>query len=146
MTFTNWIEIVRNIAMPFSPASIGRSDKTRQLCLSALRAIAMIAAASVSFLLGVRTTTLILPLNRLLNGDGEVTICGMPLLPRNLVDSDEQLFMPSVPLSAGDKIRVAIAGVLALAQRNLIQLLQGLPQAKVSRSVFFEKRKGRRGD
>ncbi len=171
---------------------------------------------------GSGKTTFILHLNGLLQGKGEVTICGMPLLPKNLVeirnkvgmvfqDSDEQLFMPSVledvafgplhqgmgseqakvvalqalnsvgmdhiamkapyHLSAGEKKRVAIAGVLAMnpeilvldepttfldppGQRDLIELLRGLPQAKVivthdtrfatalaSRAVFFEKGK-----
>ena len=171
---------------------------------------------------GSGKTTFILHLNGLLEGEGEVTICGLPLVPKNLVeirnkvgmvfqDSDEQLFMPSVledvafgplhqgmssekaravamqalgsvgmahvagkapyHLSAGEKKRVAIAGVLAMnpeilvldepttfldppGQRDLIELLRGLPQAKVivthdtrfatalaSRAVFFEKGK-----
>ena len=171
---------------------------------------------------GSGKTTFILHLNGLLEGEGAVTICGMPLRSENLVDirnkvgmvfqdSDEQLSMPSVledvafgplhqgmsseqakavalqalnsvgmdhiamkapyHLSAGEKKRVAIAGVLAMnpeilvldepttfldppSQRDLIQLLRGLPQAKVivthdtrfaaalaSRAVFFEKGK-----
>jgi len=171
---------------------------------------------------GSGKTTFILHLNGLLQGRGEVRVCGMNVhkdtaaAVRSKVgmvfqDSDEQLFMPTVledvafgplnlgmnrldailkataalrevgmehaldkapyHLSAGEKKRVALAGVLAMnpeilvldepttfldppAQRNLVQLLQKLPQAKLivthdvafasalaSRAVFFEKGK-----
>ena len=171
---------------------------------------------------GSGKTTFILHLNGLLESEEAVTICGLPLCEKNLVeirskvgivfqDSDEQLFMPSVledvafgplhqgldseeakqvalaalssvgidhlsmkapyHLSAGEKKRVAIAGVLAMnpeilildepttfldppGQRGLVELLRSLPQAKLivthdthfaqqlaSRAVFFEKGK-----
>lgn len=56
---------------------------------------------------GSGKTTFVLMLNGLLSGEGEITICGMRLEPRNLPqirrrvgivfqDSDEQLFMPTV--------------------------------------------------
>jgi energy-coupling factor transporter ATP-binding protein EcfA2 len=168
---------------------------------------------------GSGKTTFVLHLNGLLDGEGRVEICGMPVTKDNLPairakaglvfqDSDEQLFMPTVledvafgpanlglspeeaaarakatleqvgmggalhkapyHLSAGEKRRVAIAGVLAMqpeilvldepttfldppAQRGLAKLLAGLPQAKLlvthdvefarllaTRTVFFE--------
>ena len=171
---------------------------------------------------GSGKTTFALHLNGLLQGSGEVDICGMRMskdtLPaiRSKVgmvfqESDEQLFMPTVledvafgplnlgmrhvdavvkatwalrevgmeyaldkapyHLSAGEKKRVALAGVLAMnpeilvldepttyldppGQRSLLQLLQRLPQAKLivthdvpfamalaTRAVFFEKGK-----
>ena len=169
---------------------------------------------------GSGKTTFVLHLNGILEGEGSVTVCGMPVTKDNLKavrskigmvfqDSEEQLFMPTVledvafgpqnmgltaeeavakakaaleqvgmahtlekapyHLSAGEKRRVALAGVLAMdpeilvldepttfldppAQRNLIHLLEKLPQAKLiithhtrfaamvaNRAVFFEK-------
>ncbi|HEY4359849.1 MAG TPA: ABC transporter ATP-binding protein [Bryobacteraceae bacterium] len=169
---------------------------------------------------GSGKTTLVLHLNGLLQGEGSVEVCGLPVnketLPQvrskvGLVfqDSDEQLFMPTVledvafgplnlgltppqasarakqcleqvgmaealhkapyHLSAGEKRRVAIAGVLAMepeilvldepttfldppGQRSLTRLLRDLPQAKLlvthdvnfasalaTRAVFLEK-------
>lgn len=171
---------------------------------------------------GSGKTTFVLHLNGLFQGDGEITVCGMPVTKQNLAsirakvgmvfqDSDEQLFLPTVledvafgprnqglspedaatraraaldqtgmtevaakapyHLSAGQKRRVALAGVLAMspeilvldepttfldppAERGLIQCLRGLPQAKIlvthdipfakalaTRAVFFEKGK-----
>src|SRR5579884_3011263 len=171
---------------------------------------------------GSGKTTFALHLNGLLQGKGEVHVCGMRIgkdtLPavRSKVgmvfqESDEQLFMPSVledvafgplnlgmarvdalvkatwalrevgmehaldkapyHLSAGEKKRVALAGVLAMnpeilvldepttyldppGQRSLVELLRKLPQAKLiathdvpfamalaTRAVFFEKGK-----
>ena len=169
---------------------------------------------------GSGKTTFVLHLNGLLTGEGDITVCGMPLAKDTLArvrqkiglvfqDSDNQLFMPTVlddvtfgplnlgldrqqaliraraaleqvgiaaaeqkapyHLSAGEKKRVAIAGILAMepeilildepttfldppGQRALADLLQGLPQAKIlvthdvefaaalaNRAVFFEK-------
>lgn len=169
---------------------------------------------------GSGKTTFVLHLNGLLQGEGSVEVCGLPVKSDTLEqirakvgivfqDSEEQLFMPTVledvafgplnlglahvdalararnvlhqvgmghalerppyHLSAGEKRRVAIAGVLAMepeilvldepttfldppAQRELVSLLRGLPQAKIlvthngdfaralaSRAVFFEK-------
>ena len=171
---------------------------------------------------GSGKTTFVLHLNGLLQGVGQITVCGSPLTEPNLTlirskvgmvfqDSEEQLFMPTVledvafgplhlglssaearivainslksvgmdhvagkapyHLSAGEKKRVAIAGVLAMnpeilvldepttyldppAQRDLIQLLRTLPQAKIivthdiyfaealaTRALFFERGK-----
>jgi cobalt/nickel transport system ATP-binding protein len=171
---------------------------------------------------GSGKTTFVLHLNGILHGQGEITICGMPLSKETLPavrskigmvfqDSDEQLFMPTVledvafgplnqgstpheaihlaeaaleqvgmqhayskapyHLSAGEKKRVAMAGVLAMhpeilvldepntfldppGQSNLVHLLKTLPQAKLiithdthfaaalaTRAVFFEKGK-----
>lgn len=171
---------------------------------------------------GSGKTTFVLQLNGILQGTGNVEICGLPLTKENLPrirskigmvfqDSEEQLFMPTVledvsfgplnqgctaeqaveraklaleqagmehtldkapyHLSAGEKRRVALAGVLAMqpeilildepttfldppAQRNLLHLLQNLPQAKLivthdvtfaralaGRAAFFEKGK-----
>jgi cobalt/nickel transport system ATP-binding protein len=171
---------------------------------------------------GSGKTTFVLHLNGVLRGEGEITVCGIPLskdtlpLVRSKIgmvfqDSDEQLFMPTVledvtfgplnlglsphdalhkaeaalaqvgmeqalkkapyHLSAGEKRRVALAGVLAMdpeilvldepntfldppSQSNLIHLLRSLPQAKLiithnirfastlaTRAVFFEKGK-----
>jgi cobalt/nickel transport system ATP-binding protein len=171
---------------------------------------------------GSGKTTFVLHLNGILEGQGSVAVCGMPVIKENLTavrskigmvfqDSDEQLFMPTVRedvafgplnqgltpeqavarakvaleqvgmthtldkapyhLSAGEKRRVALAGVLAMepeilvldepttfldppAQRNLLHLLQGLPQAKLivthdtrfaaalaTRAVFFDRGK-----
>jgi cobalt/nickel transport system ATP-binding protein len=168
---------------------------------------------------GSGKTTFVLHLNGLLEGEGYVEVCGMPVRKDTLAqvrakvglvfqDSDEQLFMPTVledvafgpvnlglgpeqaaerakamlaqvgmsgaihkapyHLSAGEKRRVAIAGVLAMqpevlvldepttfldppGQRGLAQLLMSLPQAKLlvthdvefaralaHRTVFFE--------
>jgi len=148
---------------------------------------------------GSGKTTFILQLNGILSGQGQITICGLPLGKDTLrqirakigmvfQDSDEQLFMPTVledvafgplnqglteqlaveraklaleqaglghvldkapyHLSAGEKRRAALAGVLAMdpeilvldepttfldppAQRNLLNLLSNLPQAKI---------------
>jgi cobalt/nickel transport system ATP-binding protein len=169
---------------------------------------------------GSGKTTFVLQLNGILEGQGSVTVCGLPVTKANLAavrskigmvfqDSDEQLFMPTVledvafgplnqggsreqaverakaalkqagmeqaldkapyHLSAGEKRKVALAGVLAMqpeilvldepttfldppGQINLLHLLRGLPQAKLivthnlsfasalaERAVFFEK-------
>jgi cobalt/nickel transport system ATP-binding protein len=171
---------------------------------------------------GSGKTTFVLHLNGILSGQGDITVCGMPLNKETLPavrskigmvfqDSDEQLFMPTVlddvtfgplnlgstpheamhlaeaaleqvgmqhaagrapyHLSAGEKKRVALAGVLAMnpeilvldepstfldppGRSNLVHLLSTLPQAKLivthdtyfaaalaSRAVFFEKGK-----
>lgn len=171
---------------------------------------------------GSGKTTFVLHLNGLLNGEGSITVCGLPLEKKNLPavrrkvglvfqESDSQLFMPTVledvafgllnlgmdapaaeararealqmtgiaglagrapyHLSAGEKKRVAIAGILAMepeilildepttyldppGQRSLAALLAELPQAKIlvthdipfaaalaSRAVFFEQGK-----
>jgi cobalt/nickel transport system ATP-binding protein len=171
---------------------------------------------------GSGKTTFVLHLNGLLQGQGSVTVCGLPVQPATLAqvrqkvglvfqDSDNQLFMPTVledvafgplnlgadaeqartrardalgavgmahasvkapyHLSAGEKKRVAIAGILAMnpeilvldepttfldppGQNALVELLDELPQAKIlvthdvecaralaSRAVFFEKGK-----
>lgn len=168
---------------------------------------------------GSGKTTFVLHLVGLMHGQGEVTVCGMPVNKKNLPavrrkvgilfqDPDEQLFMPTVledvtfgplnlgldedeavergrraleqvgmagvmrkapyHLSAGEKRRVALAGVLAMepeilvldepttyldppGQRELVALLKRLPQAKIlvthdtvfarelaARAVFFE--------
>jgi cobalt transport protein ATP-binding subunit len=167
---------------------------------------------------GSGKTTFVLHLNGLLEGEGEVSVCGLPVNRKNLSavrqriglvfqDSESQLFMPSVledvafgplnhglspaeaaararvaletvgmaaaaekapyHLSAGEKKRVAIAGILAMdpeilvldepttfldppGQRSLADLLTRLPQAKIlvthdvsfaramcARAVFF---------
>jgi cobalt/nickel transport system ATP-binding protein len=169
---------------------------------------------------GSGKTTFVLHLNGLLEGHGEIEVCGLPLKKETLgqirqkigivfQDADDQLFMPSVledvafgplnlgaspeqaaararialeqvgmhaiankapyHLSAGEKKRVAIAGVLAMepavlvldepttfldppGQRALTALLGELPQSKLivthdpefarslaTRAVFFEK-------
>lgn len=169
---------------------------------------------------GSGKTTFLLHLNGLLQGEGEVRVCGLKVEKKNLAairrkvgllfqDPDEQLFMPSVledvafgplsagvppeealgrarqalaqvgmaeacdrapyHLSAGEKRRVALAGVLVAepevlvldepttyldppGQRDLVALLRRLPQAKViathdtnlaralaQRAVFFER-------
>ena len=148
---------------------------------------------------GSGKTTFVLHLNGLLEGEGSVEVCGMPVnrgtLPKirakvGLVfqDADEQLFMPTVledvafgpvnlglspaeaaararatleqvgmaahldkapyHLSAGEKRRVALAGVLVMeprilildepttfldppAQRDLVRTLRGLHHAKI---------------
>ena len=171
---------------------------------------------------GSGKTTFVLHLNGILQGEGSVTVCGMPVNKETLPavrrkigmvfqDSDEQLFMPTVledvafgplnlglgteeaieraksaleqvgmesaldkapyHLSAGEKRRVALAGVLSMdpeilvldepttfldppAQHNLLQLLAHLKQAKLiithntafaaalaRRAVFFQKGK-----
>src|SRR5271166_4993287 len=171
---------------------------------------------------GSGKTTFALHLNGLLQGSGEIDVCGMRVGKATLAsvrskvgivfqDSDEQLFMPTVledvafgplnqgctpeqavdkarlalrqagmehaldkapyHLSAGEKRKVALAGVLAMqpeilvldepttfldppAQRNLLHLLQELPQAKLivthdvqfaralaQRAAFFERGK-----
>ncbi len=171
---------------------------------------------------GSGKTTFVHHLNGLLQGDGQVTVCGLPVTKKNLPavrrkiglvfqDSDEQLFMPTVledvafgplnlglepaaaieaaraalrdvgldalagkapyHLSAGEKKRVALAGILAMqpeilvldepttfldppAQTHLASLLRTLPQAKLivthdsafagvlaTRAVFFDKGK-----
>ncbi len=167
---------------------------------------------------GSGKTTFLLHLVGLLEGQGDVQICGLRLEKRNLAairqkvgilfqDSDDQLFMPTVfedvafgplnlgldraeverrvhdclrrvgmeeaagrapyHLSAGEKRRVALAGVLAMqpeilaldepvtfldppGRAALVEILHGLPQAKIivshdidlarelaSRAVFF---------
>lgn len=169
---------------------------------------------------GSGKTTFLLHLNGLLQGEGEVRVCGLKVEKKNLAairrkvgllfqDPDEQLFMPSVledvafgplsagvppeealrrarqalaqvgmagacdrapyHLSAGEKRRVALAGVLVAepevlildepttyldppGQRDLVALLRRLPQAKLiathdanlaralaQRAVFFER-------
>ena len=169
---------------------------------------------------GSGKTTFSLHLNGLLQGSGEVTVCGIRVEKKNLAavrrkvgvlfqDPDEQLFMPSVlddvafgplsygvpapeatqralralaqvgmshardrapyHLSAGEKRRVALAGVLSMepeilvldepttfldppGQRDLVTLLGALPQAKIiathdtalaralaTRAAFFQK-------
>ncbi len=148
---------------------------------------------------GSGKTTLVLMLSGLLEGEGEITVCGLKVERRNLAavrrkvgmvfqDSEEQLFMPTVledvafgplnqgiepeealrmavraleqvgmlvasrkapyHLSAGEKRRAALAGVLVMkpeilildepttyldppGQRELIHLLKELPQAKI---------------
>jgi cobalt/nickel transport system ATP-binding protein len=171
---------------------------------------------------GSGKTTFALHLNGLLQGSGEIDVCGMRVGKATLAsvrskvgmvfqDSDEQLFMPTVledvafgpmnlgmsrmeavvkatwalgevgmdyaldkapyHLSAGEKKRVALSGVLAMnpevlvldepttfldppGRRSLVHLLRKLPQAKLiithdvnfamalaSRAVFFEKGK-----
>lgn len=168
---------------------------------------------------GSGKTTFVLHLNGLLQGQGSVSVCGLPVNKQNLTkvrakvgmvfqDSDEQLFMPTViedvcfgplnlgltpeaardramnvlrqvgleyaagkapyHLSAGEKRRAAIAGVLAMepeilildepttfldppGQKMLASLLRSLPQAKLiithdipfaealaTRAMFFE--------
>ncbi|MBM3776566.1 MAG: ABC transporter ATP-binding protein [Acidobacteria bacterium] len=168
---------------------------------------------------GSGKTTFVLHLNGLLAGEGEITVCGLAVVKKNLPlvrqkvgivfqDSEDQLFMPTVledvafgplnlgmsahdstqralealervgmaasagqapyHLSAGEKRRVAIAGILAMqpeilvldeptthldppSKRSLVELLHELPQAKIlvthdldfarplaSRAVFFE--------
>jgi cobalt/nickel transport system ATP-binding protein len=168
---------------------------------------------------GSGKTTFVLHLIGLLRGEGEVSVCGLPVKRRNLPairrklgvvfqDPDEQLFMPTVlddvcfgplnlglpedeavrvaraalkkvgmseavekapyHLSAGEKRRVAVAGVIAMnpeilvldepttyldppGRRDLLTLLEELPQAKLlvthdtsfalalcQRAVFFE--------
>jgi len=169
---------------------------------------------------GSGKTTFVLHLVGLLQGEGEIRVCGLPLEKQHLreirarvgivfQDADVQLFMPTVledvafgplnlglsrseaveraeralrevgmgdaigrapyHLSAGEKRRVALAGVLAMepeilildepttfldppGQRELVSLLRDLPQAKLlvthnvtfasalaRRAVFFEK-------
>jgi cobalt/nickel transport system ATP-binding protein len=169
---------------------------------------------------GSGKTTFIHHLNGLLEGEGSIEICGLPLGSDTLErirtkvgvvfqDADEQLFMPTVledvafgplnlgwppadalararsvlekvgmshaldrppyHLSAGEKRRVAIAGVLVMepeilvldepttfldppARRDVMRLLHNLPQAKIlvthdadlardltTRAVFFER-------
>jgi cobalt/nickel transport system ATP-binding protein len=169
---------------------------------------------------GSGKTTFLLHLLGLVQGEGEIEVCGKPLAKENLAfirqrigvlfqDSDDQLFMPTVEedvafgplnmglgtaeverrvhhslelvgmqdtltrapyhLSAGEKRRVALAGVLAMnpeiivldepatfldppSRSALISVLRGLAQAKImvthdlelarelaTRAVFFEK-------
>ncbi len=168
---------------------------------------------------GSGKTTFVMHLNGLLRGQGEITICGLPMQKANIQpirekvglvfqDSESQLFMPTVledvafgllnrgmteaaateraraalqtvgmagaesrapyHLSAGEKKRVAIAGILVMepevlvldepttfldppGQHALARLLAGLPQAKIlvthdvrlarmlcNRAVFFQ--------
>jgi cobalt/nickel transport system ATP-binding protein len=168
---------------------------------------------------GSGKTTFVMHLNGLLEGEGAVEVCGLPVEKRNLAairrkvgivfqDSESQLFMPTVledvafgplnlgmsreraeevaraaletvgmgaaagrppyHLSAGEKKKVAIAGILAMepevlvldepttfldppGQRALAGLLNHLPQAKIlvthdvpfaqsmcGRAVFFQ--------
>jgi len=169
---------------------------------------------------GSGKTTFVLHLIGLLSGEGEASVCGLPIVKENLPairrkvglvfqEPDEQLFMPTVledvcfgllnlglpeeeavtgarqalekvgmagaagkapyHLSAGEKRRVAVAGVLAMepeilvldepttyldppGRQELLELLRGLPQSKLlvthntvfarelcTRAVFFEK-------
>jgi cobalt/nickel transport system ATP-binding protein len=169
---------------------------------------------------GSGKTTFVLHLNGLLEGEGEVSVCGLRVEKRNLPeirrrvglvfqDAEEQLFLPTVledvafglrnlgrsaedaqhaarealervgmraamdkapyHLSAGEKRRVAVAGVLVMqpevlvldepttsldppGQRELIALLASLSQPKIiathdtglgravgTRAVFFER-------
>jgi cobalt/nickel transport system ATP-binding protein len=171
---------------------------------------------------GSGKTTFVLHLNGLIRSYAPVTVCGLPLEPKNLAeirrhiglvfqDADDQLFLPTVfedvsfgplnlglsrdeitrraqaaleavgltgqkdrapwHLSAGEKRRAAIAGVLAMepsvlvldepttfldppGRRDLIAALQHLPQARIvathdvsfaravgTRAVFFERGK-----
>jgi cobalt/nickel transport system ATP-binding protein len=171
---------------------------------------------------GSGKTTFVLHLTGLLEGEGDIRVCGLQLESKNLAavrrkigivfqDSESQLFMPTVledvcfgllnagmsqveamarardalrqvgmeaadgkapyHLSAGEKKRVALAGILAMepeilvldepttfldppGHRALVKLLSGLPQAKIvvthdvglaravcGRAVFFERGK-----
>ncbi|HEX6894650.1 MAG TPA: energy-coupling factor ABC transporter ATP-binding protein [Bryobacteraceae bacterium] len=171
---------------------------------------------------GSGKTTFVLQLNGILQGQGQITVCGLAVNKSNLSvvrskigmvfqDSDEQLFMPTVledvafgplnqgcsseealekakfalcqvkmehvaekapyHLSAGEKRKIALAGVLAMqpeilvldepttfldppGQLNLLHLLRELPQSKLivthnirfatalaERAAFFEKGK-----
>ena len=202
---------VRNLRYRYEDGTVAL--KGVDFCLQAGETVVLLGAN------GSGKTTFALHLNGLLQGEGEITICGMPLNRANLPeirrkvglvfqDSDEQLFMPTVledvafgpvnlgaapreaeemarqalaqvgmselcskapyHLSAGEKRRVALAGVLVMnpevlvldepttfldppGQRELLHLLRGLPQAKVivthdadfacalaARAVFFE--------
>jgi cobalt/nickel transport system ATP-binding protein len=169
---------------------------------------------------GSGKTTFLLHLVGLLEGEGEIEVCGLPVKKKNFgivrqkagilfQDSDDQLFMPTVfddvafgplnlgldreevmrrvreclalvgmeaaagkapyHLSAGEKRRAALAGVLAMepeilmldepvtfldppGRNALVQILRGLPQAKIivshdidlarelaTRAVFFSR-------
>ena len=169
---------------------------------------------------GSGKTTFVLHLNGLLNGEGAIEVCGLPVIKKNLPairqkvgilfqDSENQLFLPTgvedvafglmnqgvdpasalsrarenlqrvglgdvaerapYHLSAGEKKRAAIAGLLAMdpeilildepttfldppGRRSLTELLGDLPQAKIvvthdtrfamalcKRAVFFER-------
>lgn len=171
---------------------------------------------------GSGKTTFLLHLVGLLEGEGDIEVCGLPLVKKNFglirqkvgilfQDSDDQLFMPTVfddvafgalnlgldreqveervrrclrlvdmeaaalrapyHLSAGEKHRVALAGVLAMepeilvldepvtfldppGRAGLIEILHKLPQAKIivshdielarelaARAVFFSQGK-----
>ena len=208
---TNVIE-VSNLSFQYEDGTQALSDVNFSLAEG--ETVALLGAN------GSGKTTFVLQLNGILQGQGKITICGLPLGKDTLrqirakigmvfQDSDEQLFMPTVledvafgplnqgmseqaaieraklaleqaglshvaekapyHLSAGEKRRAALAGVLAMdpeilvldepttfldppAQRNLLHLLRDLPQAKIivthntkfaaalaTRAAFFDK-------
>lgn len=105
---------------------------------------------------GSGKTTFLLHLNGLLQGEGEVRICGMPVSRANLAairrkvglvfqDPNEQLFMPTVledvafgPLNLG----IAPQEALQRARETLMQVgLQGLEQKAPYRLSEGEKRR-----
>jgi cobalt/nickel transport system ATP-binding protein len=97
---------------------------------------------------GSGKTTFLLHLNGLLEGEGDVEICGMPVTKKTLQtirakvglvfqDSDEQLFMPSVledvafgPLNLG----VSPTDAIARAEKTLEQV--GLPHAAIHKAPY----------
>jgi cobalt/nickel transport system ATP-binding protein len=97
---------------------------------------------------GSGKTTFLLHLNGLLEGEGGVEICGMPIGKKTLQsirakvglvfqDSDEQLFMPSVledvafgPLNLG----VSPSDAIARAEKTLEQV--GLPHAAIHKAPY----------
>jgi cobalt/nickel transport system ATP-binding protein len=97
---------------------------------------------------GSGKTTFLLHLNGLLEGEGDVEICGMPVTKKNLQairakvglvfqDSDEQLFMPSVledvafgPLNLG----LSPTDAMARAEKTLGQV--GLPHAAIHKAPY----------
>ncbi len=97
---------------------------------------------------GSGKTTFLLHLNGLLEGEGDVEICGMPVSKKTLQtirakvglvfqDSDEQLFMPSVledvafgPLNLG----VSPTDAIARAEKTLEQV--GLPHAAIHKAPY----------
>jgi cobalt/nickel transport system ATP-binding protein len=97
---------------------------------------------------GSGKTTFLLHLNGLLEGEGDLEICGMPVSKKTLQtirakvglvfqDSDEQLFMPSVledvafgPLNLG----LSPTDATARAEKMLDQV--GLPQAAIHKAPY----------
>jgi energy-coupling factor transporter ATP-binding protein EcfA2 len=97
---------------------------------------------------GSGKTTFLLHLNGLLDGEGDVEICGMPVTKKTLQtirakvgvvfqDSDEQLFMPSVledvafgPLNLG----LSPTDAMARAEKTLGQV--GLPHAAIHKAPY----------